>query len=156
MNESDGSPPCISMFSTVEDALYWGGYSLLLWGVVSWKLYGNILRTVRIFSTVEGYKVILCTMGNMLRTMEDILRIMLEVQFHGGISCHMCGDIISTMGDVHYPTFLWYPPQYWTSPTILKISPRVLKISLHSTQGISPQYWTLPGYLAQPTVLNTH
>ena len=47
------------------------------------------------------------------------------------------------------PRASWYPPQYWTPPTVLKITP-------HGTHDILPRYWTPPTVLKiSPTVLMT-
>ena len=47
------------------------------------------------------------------------------------------------------PRMYWcYPPLYWTTSTVLKLSPTVLN-NLHSTEAIPPQYWCYP-----PDVLN--
>ena len=58
-----------------------------------------------------------------------------------------------------YPPLYWcyppactdvIPPLYWTTSTILKVSPTVLKLSPTCTAVIPPQYWRYPS-----TVLNT-
>ena len=44
-------------------------------------------------------------------------------------------------GTQDIPTFIMIPPQYWTPPMVLKISPTVLMISPHGTEH-PPQYCT--------------
>ena len=124
-------------------------------GGISWWMWGDIMSTVGVFSTV-GYSNNKTFPPTVLNTL------------------HGTHDIPQVHHDI--------PPRYWTSPTVLKVTPTVLMISPtvlniphgtqgiphiyhdiphgtehpHGTQDIPPRYsWYPPTVLNTPTVLIT-
>ena len=129
-------------------------------GGISWVPLGDILSTVRVFSTVGGYHeyrgVILSTVG--------------DVQYRGGKNLLLFEypTVLNTPHGTHdiphgtqiskdgIPPRYWTPPRYsWYPPTCI-ISPTVLSIP-HGTQDnppryswYPPRYWTPPRYSRYP------
>ena len=148
------------ILSTVGDVQYRGGISWCTWGI-SWVPW-------RVFSTMGGGKSFVIWVPHGTEHPHGTYDIPPHVSWYP-LGTQISKDGIPH-GTEHPPRYSWYPPRYWTSPTVLKITPHGTQDIPHNTehphgtQDISPHLsWYPPTVLKisptvlmiSPTVLNT-